>query len=201
MKFAQSKCLFKSKGGGQDAVLKPGFIIARIFLQKLTSLLGLVLTGLARPSVRRMFWSPSIWTSGPVVHIAPDDWEDRGVKYFPRGETAEKKRDKNLVKLFYHPSHPGFGLHSVLHVHPPGSPPVGGLHCTLAKCQTSRPSDLRLSEKYGIVLCFRGHPEPKSHSEKKTFLQGPHRTILRHPKHGLHLVLSYNAIAKAFNVM
>ena len=31
--------------------------------------------------------------------------------------------------------------------------------------------------------------------------QGPHRTILGHPKHVLHLVLSPNAIAKAFNVM
>ena len=36
---------------------------------------------------------------------------------------------------------------------------------------------------------------------KKRFFQGPHRTILGHPKHVLHLVLSPNAIAKAFNVM
>ena len=37
--------------------------------------------------------------------------------------------------------------------------------------------------------------------KKKRFFQGPHRTILGHPKHVLHLVLSPNAIAKAFNVM
>ena len=36
---------------------------------------------------------------------------------------------------------------------------------------------------------------------RKRFFQGPHRTILGHPKHVLHLVLSPNAIAKAFNVM
>ena len=37
--------------------------------------------------------------------------------------------------------------------------------------------------------------------KKKKFFQGPHRTILGHPKHVLHLVPSPNAIAKAFNVM
>ena len=48
-----------------------------------------------------------------------------------------------------------------------------------------------------------GHPEPNSIFEKKVkkVFQGPHRTILGHPKHVLHLVLSPNAIAKAFNVM
>ena len=37
-----------------------------------------------------------------------------------------------------------------------------------------------------------GHPEPNSifEREKKVFFQGPHRTILGHPKHVLHLVLS-----------
>ena len=45
-----------------------------------------------------------------------------------------------------------------------------------------------------------GHPEPNS-IFKKRFFQGPHSTILGHPKHVLHLVLSHNAIAKAFNVM
>ena len=40
-----------------------------------------------------------------------------------------------------------------------------------------------------------GHPEPNSISKEQVF-QGPHRTILGHPKH-----VSPNAIAKAFNVM
>ena len=47
-----------------------------------------------------------------------------------------------------------------------------------------------------------GHPEPNSiFEEEKKVLKGPHRTILGHPQHVLHLVLSPNAIAKAFNVM
>ena len=37
--------------------------------------------------------------------------------------------------------------------------------------------------------------------QSKGRFQGAHRTILGHPKHVLHLVLSPNAIAKAFNVM
>ena len=45
-----------------------------------------------------------------------------------------------------------------------------------------------------------GHPEPNSIFEKKVF-QGPHRTILGHPKHVLHLVPSPNAIAKAVSVL
>ena len=36
---------------------------------------------------------------------------------------------------------------------------------------------------------------------KKKVFQGPHRTILGHPKHVLHLIPSPNAIAKALNVM
>ena len=43
-------------------------------------------------------------------------------------------------------------------------------------------------------------PEPNSIFERMVF-QGPHRTILGHSKHVLHLVLSPKAIAKAFNVM
>ena len=46
-----------------------------------------------------------------------------------------------------------------------------------------------------------GHPEPNFIFEEKKFLQGPHRTILGHHKHVLHLVPSPNAIAKAFYVM
>ena len=42
-----------------------------------------------------------------------------------------------------------------------------------------------------------GHHEPNSIFEKReVFFQGPHRTILGHPKHVLHLVLSFNAIEK-----
>ena len=43
-------------------------------------------------------------------------------------------------------------------------------------------------------------PEPNSIFERMVF-QGPHRTILGHSKHVLHLVLSPKTIAKAFNVM
>ena len=51
-----------------------------------------------------------------------------------------------------------------------------------------------------VDVCRGCHPESNSIFEKKVF-QGPHRTILGHPKHVLHLVPSPNAIAKAFNVM
>ena len=48
-----------------------------------------------------------------------------------------------------------------------------------------------------------GHPEPKSIFErrKKGFFQGPHRTILEHPKHALHLVPSIKFIVKKSNVI
>jgi len=45
------------------------------------------------------------------------------------------------------------------------------------------------------------HPKPNSIFEKKKIFQGPHRSIPGHPKYVLHLVLSPNTIAKAFNVM
>ena len=61
-------------------------------------------------------------------------------------------------------------------------------------------------KKCGKVWWFtkpggRGSPRTRLYFWKKKVLQGPHRTILGHPKHVLHLVLSPNDIAKAFNVM
>ena len=66
----------------------------------------------------------------------------------------------------------------------------------------------KVSQKKSTKKCgdspnrWGGHPKPNYiFGRKKKVFQGPHRTIIGHPKHVLHLVPSPNAIAKAFNLM